>query len=172
WSGVQPPSSTSSAETPSPSSSTPENPRPGGSTQVTPSRRRAREAERRQVTVLVCGCDLFESEAYLGLETEDQAQILGAFQQTCERAVRHSDGTIVQCNEQGLLVCFGYPVAHEDAARRAADTGLRLVSEVTAISQQFRHLPRLEVKPWVALHTGPAIVEVKDDAVSLVGDAR
>src|SRR5262249_31597824 len=26
--------------------------------------RRAREAERRQVTVLVCGCDLFESEAY------------------------------------------------------------------------------------------------------------
>src|SRR5262249_46459963 len=37
------------------------------------SRRRAREAERRQVTVLCCGCDLFESDAYLGdLEAEDQ----------------------------------------------------------------------------------------------------
>src|SRR5207248_9418562 len=46
------------------------------------SRRRVREAERRQVTVLVCECDLFESEAYLGLETEDQAQALRGFQQT------------------------------------------------------------------------------------------
>jgi serine/threonine protein kinase len=36
------------------------------------SRRRAREAERRQVTVLFCGCDLFESDPYLGnLEPED-----------------------------------------------------------------------------------------------------
>ena len=34
------------------------------------------------------------------------------------------DGTVVQCNEQGLLACFGYPVAYEDAARRAARAGL------------------------------------------------
>ena len=85
------------------------------------------------MTVLVCGCDLFESEAYLGLETEDQAQVLRAFQQACEQAVRHFDGTVVQCNEQGLLACFGYPVAYEDAARRAARAGLRLLDEVKAL---------------------------------------
>jgi len=172
WSGVQPQSLTASAETPSPLSSTPEYPRPGGSTQASSSRRRAREAELRQVTVLVCGCELFESEAYLGLETEDQAQVLGAFQQACERAVRPSDGTIVQCNEQGLFACFGYPVAHEDAALRAAETGLRLIIEMKSLRQQFRQIPSLDATPWVALHTGPAIVEVKDDSVSLVGDAR
>src|SRR5580692_3159338 len=96
---------------------------------VTPtsSRHRARDAERRQVTVLVCGCDLFESEAYLGLETENQAQVLRAYQQACEQAVRHFNGTVVQCNEQGLLGCFGYPVAYEDAARCAARAGLRLL---------------------------------------------
>src|SRR5207237_1263702 len=66
------------------------------------SRTRAREAERRQVTVLVCGCDLFESEAYLGLDPEDQSQVLRAFQEVCEQAVRPFDGTVVQCNEQGL----------------------------------------------------------------------
>src|SRR4051812_8139336 len=77
------------------------------------SRHRARDAERRQVTVLVCGCDLFESEAYLGLETEDQAQVLGAFQQACAQAVQHQGGTVVQFTEQGLLACFGYPVAYE-----------------------------------------------------------
>ena len=82
------------------------------------SRRGARGAERRQVTVLVCGCEAFESEAYLELDAEDQAEVLRAFRQACEEAVRRFDGTIVQCNEQGLLVCFGYPVAYEDGARR------------------------------------------------------
>ena len=81
------------------------------------------------MTVLVCGCDLFESEAYLELDAEDQARMLRAFQQPCEQAVRRFDGTVVQCNEQGLLACFGYPVAHEDAARRAARAGLGLLED-------------------------------------------
>ena len=41
------------------------------------------------------------------------------FQQAASGGGRF-DGTVVQCNEQGVLVCFGYPVAFEDAARRAA----------------------------------------------------
>jgi class 3 adenylate cyclase/predicted ATPase len=134
--------------------------------------RRAREAERRQVTVLVCGCDLFESEAYLELDAEDQAEVLRGFQQACEEAVRRLDGTIVQCNEQGLLVCFGYPVAYEDGARRAAQTGLSLLEHLTGFGEQFRRRHKLQVNPWVGLHTGPAIVEAKEDAVSLVGEAR
>jgi class 3 adenylate cyclase/tetratricopeptide (TPR) repeat protein len=136
------------------------------------SRSRAREAERRQVTVLVCGCDLFESEAYLGLDTEDQAEVLRAIQQACEQAVHCFDGTVVQCNEQGLLACFGYPVAYEDAARRAARAGLGLLDDLRAIGGQILRGHNLEPNPWIGLHTGPAIVEVKDDAVSLVGEAR
>jgi serine/threonine protein kinase/predicted ATPase len=170
WSGTQPESLSPSAATPSPSSSAPPQPRPTGSSGA--SRRRAREAERRQVTALVCGCDLFESEAYLGLEAEDQAQILRAFQHACEQAVRHFDGAVVQCNEQGLLACFGYPVAHEDAVRRAAEAGLRLRHDVRALGGQLRRVAELEAKPWVGLHTGPAIVEVKEDVISLVGDVR
>ena len=61
---------------------------------------------------------------------EDQAQVLRAFQQACAQAVRQFDGTVVQCNEQGLLVCFGYPVAQEDAARRAALTGLGILEDM------------------------------------------
>ncbi|MBN8901626.1 MAG: AAA family ATPase, partial [Rhodospirillales bacterium] len=114
----------------------------------------------------------FESEAYLGLEVEDQAQLLLAFQRACEQTVRHFDGTIVHCNEQGLLACFGYPVAHEDAAPRAAEVGLRLLTDVEVLGGQFRHAPDLAAKPWVGLHTGPAVVEVKEGVVSLVGDVR
>src|SRR5438034_888250 len=86
----------------------------------------------------------------------------------CLRAARPSDGTVLQCDEQGLLACFGYPVAHEDAARRAAEAGLRLLDEVTSLGGPLPMGQGGEVKPWVSLHTGPALVEVKGDAVSLV----
>jgi class 3 adenylate cyclase len=136
------------------------------------SRRTRREAERRQVTVLACGCDLFESAAYLELDAEDQAEVLSGFRQTCEEAVRRLDGTIVQCNEQGLLACFGYPVAYEDGARRAARTGLGLFADLQDFGARFRKQPPLEFNARVGIHTGPAIAEAKEDAISLVGEAR
>jgi class 3 adenylate cyclase/tetratricopeptide (TPR) repeat protein len=141
---------------------------------LTPSafRGRTREAERRQVTVLVCGCDLFESEAYLELDAEDQAEVLRAFQQVCEEEVRRFDGTKVQCNDQGLLVCFGYPVAYEDGARRAARTGLGLLVALKGLGERLRRQHKLELNSWVVLHTGPAVVEMKENTVSLVGEAR
>jgi serine/threonine protein kinase/predicted ATPase len=136
------------------------------------SQTRAREAERRQVTVLVCGCDLFESEAYLGLDPEDQSRALRTFQDLCEQAIRPFDGTVLQCNEQGLLACFGYPVAHEDAAHRAARAGLSLLDSLNASSGQLFNVLNTDPSPWVGIHTGPAIVEMKRDGVSLVGEAR
>ena len=171
WSGVQPDSSMLSADTPLPSTSTPVHPL-GRSSLASASRRQAREAERRQVTVLVGGWGVFESEAYLALESEDQAQALAAFRQACARVVGQSGGTVVQCDEQGLLACFGYPVAHEDAARRAAESAIRLLGEAVVLGNEFRRRPAPEAGLWVGLNTGPAVVEVKDDAVSLVGDAR
>src|SRR5262249_26229024 len=111
---------------------TPATHQPGTLTPPSSSRSRVREAARRPVAALVCGCDLFESEAYLGLDAEDQAEVLRAFRQGCEQAVRRFDGAVVQCDEQGLLACFGYPVAYEDAARRAARGALGLLDDLKA----------------------------------------
>ena len=169
-SGNQPQSTSPSTETPSPSSSALVQTRSGEWSETL--RRRVREAERRQVTILVCGCELFDSEGYLGLDTEDQARMLRTFQEVCERAVWHFDGAVLQCTEQGLLACFGYPVAHEDAARRAAEAGLRLLHDLWALGSQFRAALDPEPRPWVGLHTGSAVVEVTEAAISLVGDVR
>jgi serine/threonine protein kinase/predicted ATPase len=159
------------ASTDQPRLATPSSSRPD--TQTRPSsRRRLREAERRQVTVLVGGSDLFESEAYLELDAEDQAKVLRAFQQACEQVVRRFNGTVVQCNEQGLLVCFGFPVAYEDAARRAARTALGILEDLKALGEQLRHEHQLELNAWLGLHTGLAVAEAKEDTVSLVGEAR
>jgi serine/threonine protein kinase/predicted ATPase len=137
------------------------------------SRLRAREAERRQVTILCCGCDLFESDAYLGnLDADDQSDVLRAFHRTCEQDVFRNDGAVVQCTEQGFLACFGYPVAHEDAARRAVRAGFGIRHSLETLGARLRAEHGLELKPWVGIHTGPAIVEAGEDAVSVVGDAR
>ena len=134
---------------------------------------RAREAERRQVTVLVCGCGLFGSDEYLeDFDVEGQAGVMRDFQQACELAVRGRDGTVVQCSEAGLLACFGFPVAYEDAANRAVRTGLALLENLADLGDRLRHAHKLELNPWIGIHTGPAVVEAGAEAVSLVGEAR
>ena len=95
-----------------------------------------------------------------------------AFQQACEAAVQPFDGTVVQCHEQGLVVCFGYPVAHEDAAQRAACTGLGLLEALKLLGTRLIREHGLEFSPRIGIHTGPAVVETGEDAVSLVGEAR
>ena len=80
-----------------------------------------------------------------GLDAEDQAIVLRAFQQACAEAVRRSDGTIVQCNEHGLLVCFGYPVAYEDAAHRAVRTGLGILEDMKVLGEQLRRMRAYDV---------------------------
>jgi urea ABC transporter urea binding protein len=144
-----------------------------GAAQMPSSQRRARQAERRQVTVLVCGCRLFNSEEFLGhVEAEAQADVLRIFQQAWELAVIRFNGTVVQSDHKGLLVCFGYPVAFEDAAARAARAGLALLDNLKPLGDRVRQARKLELNPWVGIHTGPAVVEAQENAVSLVGEVR
>ncbi len=122
-----------------------------------------RKAERRQVTVLVCGCESFESEEFLENVSEDEREtIISAFQQSCRQSVERLNGTVVNCSSEGLLACFGYPVAQEDAAARACTTARTILQELTD-----QHLT-----PWLAVHTGTAICSLEGDMISLAGEAR
>lgn len=143
-----------------------------GVASMSSSQRRSREAERRQVTVIVCSCDLFESDTFLELDAEDQVQVFQLFQAAGEPPLRKLGGTLVQCNEQGLLACFGYPVAFEDGAIRAARAALDILQSMQPLREQLLRERGLQFKPWIGIHTGSAIVEAKEDVISLVGDAR
>ena len=91
--------------------------RQGGSVPAAPQGLRLREAQRRHLTVLSCGCDLFDSEALLGmLDPDEQHDLLLDFQQLCRDVAAQFKGTIVQPTDHGLLVCFGFPVALEGGA--------------------------------------------------------
>src|SRR5262245_8763834 len=148
----------------------------GGAPRPTPtpsSRRGAPEAERRQVTILVCGCGVFDSETYLErLDAEDQARVLRGFQEACHLAADAFEGTVIQCDENGLLLCFGYPVAFEDGARRATHAALAILGEMTSLAERLRSQDGLELDPWVGVHTGSAVATGGPGAVSLAGEAR
>lgn len=132
-----------------------------------------REAERRQVTVLACSCDLLESEEFLEqLSTEERTRINQAFQQACTSATLNNKGTVVQCSAERFLACFGYPIAFEDAAQRAIWTALELMKQLKSKSKQIAQKYNLELDPRLIIHTGPAVLETNQKVVSLVGEAR
>src|ERR671936_2187538 len=89
-----------------------------GGTEVAPTtpppvERRPPEAERRQLTVLFC--DLVDSTALASqLDPEELREVVRAYQETCAKVIGRFEGYIAQYLGDGLLVYFGYPLAHED----------------------------------------------------------
>src|SRR2546421_10361040 len=87
---------------------------------------RPADAERRQLTVLFC--DLVDSTILAGqLDPEDLREVVRAYQETCAKVIARFEGHIAQYLGDGLLVYFGYPLAHEDDAQRAVRAGLGMV---------------------------------------------
>src|SRR6266850_1025356 len=83
------------------------------------------DAERRQLTVLFC--DLVDSTALaIQLDPEEWREVVRAYQDTCAKVIARYEGHIAQYLGDGLLVYFGYPLAHEDDAQRAVRAGLAL----------------------------------------------
>jgi class 3 adenylate cyclase/predicted ATPase len=89
-------------------------------------------AERRQLTVLFC--DLVGSTALSEqLDPEELREVVQAYQQTCAAVIHQYEGHIAQYLGDGVLVYFGYPLAHEDDAARAVRAGLEII---TALAKQ------------------------------------
>ena len=98
-----------------------------------PSDPRQSAGERRQLTVLFC--DLVGSTKLSAqLDPEEYSAVVQAHHDACTDVVRRYDGHIAQHLGDGLLVYFGYPVAHEDDAQRAIRTGLEIIE---ALRSQF-----------------------------------
>jgi class 3 adenylate cyclase len=80
-------------------------------------------------------CDLVGSTALSEqLDPEELREVVKAYQQSCEKVILHFEGHVAQYLGDGLLVYFGYPVAHEDDAQRAVRTGLGIVEEMKRVN--------------------------------------
>ncbi|HTU91222.1 MAG TPA: protein kinase, partial [Gemmataceae bacterium] len=141
-------------------------------------RRRSRSAERCQVTVLFSKCGLFDSDALLEkLDLEEQHELLTEYRQIFDDAIAQFGGTMVQSASEGLLACFGYPAAYEDAAQRAVRAGLRIRDEMLELNKRLRQKHGSDLSSWVGIHTGMAVAEEtagdnSAEPISLVGEVR
>ena len=117
----------------------------------------AADGERRQLTVLFC--DLVGSTAIAGqLDPEDWREIAAQYQRAATATVTRFGGHVARYVGDGLLIYFGYPVAHEDDPERAVRAGLALIETVAALTQHVEpaHGVRLAVR--VGMHTGPVVL--------------
>ena len=118
---------------------------------------RAAEAERRQLTVMFC--DLAESTRLSQqLDPEDLREVIRAYQQTSAVVIEQFEGYIAQYLGDGLLVYFGWPQAHEDAAPRAVHTALGIIDALRALNTRLKATHGVQLAVRLGLHTGPVVV--------------
>jgi serine/threonine protein kinase len=149
--------------------------RRGDTTEDTTETRRARAAARRHVTVVQCNCNVYESVDILEtLNFDEQNQTLESFQKLCTEIVREYEGIVVQPTDQGLLVCFGYPMALEDATLRAISASLKICSLMDSFNHRLYKNLNVRLASRFAVHSDTAIVEDtgEGDTLSLVGPIR
>ncbi len=123
---------------------------------------------RRQLTVMFC--DIVESMALTGqLDPEEWRDIVRTYQATCASVIQRFGGHIAQYLGDGILVYFGYPIAHEDAAVRAVKTGLGILAQLNHMNSQLRQTERLQslrpgakdaprIRLRIGIHTGQVVV--------------
>jgi class 3 adenylate cyclase/predicted ATPase len=123
----------------------------GPSAAPEPSQSAVSSAERRQLTVMFC--DLVGSTALsAGLDPEDLREVIGAYHRCVAETVVQFDGFVAKYMGDGVLLYFGYPLAHEDDAERAVRAGLALLHTV----DQLQTSERLRVR--IGIGTGLVVV--------------
>jgi TOMM system kinase/cyclase fusion protein len=115
------------------------------------------EAERRQLTVLFC--DLVDSTVLASqLDPEELRVVVRAYQDTCAKVIARFEGYIAQYLGDGLLVYFGYPLAHEDDAQRAVRAGLGMLEALGQLNTRLEQEWGVHLAARLGIHTGLVVV--------------
>jgi class 3 adenylate cyclase len=136
---------------------------------ATPTRPPVAEAvgERRHVTVMFC--DLVGSTGIsAALDAEDWRDLVGAYLEAASAAVTELGGHVAKKLGDGLMALFGYPVAQENDAERAARAGLSIQRALAEVNHKNAGLGKPALKARIGIETGPVVV---DAAGEIYGDA-
>ena len=122
--------------------------------------------ERRYLTVMFC--DLVGSTGISSqLDAEEWRDLVGAYLDAASAAVTEMGGHVAKKLGDGLLALFGYPLAHENDAERAARAALSIQRALTDLNRKNAGSGTPELKARIGLETGPAVV---DAAGEIYGD--
>jgi class 3 adenylate cyclase/tetratricopeptide (TPR) repeat protein len=123
--------------------------------------------ERRHLTILFC--DLVGSVTHTSqLDPEEWRATVAGYQRAASEAITRFGGEVVRYVGDGIMAFFGYPVAHDNDAERAARAGLAIVEAMVELNQQIAR-PNLSVR--VGIDSGRLVVgSGANQAIDAFGD--
>src|SRR6516162_4982983 len=123
--------------------------------------------ERRHVTVLFC--DLVDSTGIaMRLDAEEWRDLVGAYLDASSAAVVEMGGQVAKKLGDGLMALFGYPLAHENDAERAARAALSIQRSLADLNRKNAAAGKPALNARVGIEIGPVVV---DAAGEIYGDA-
>src|SRR5215472_14827476 len=122
--------------------------------------------ERRYLTVMFC--DLVDSTGIAAtLDAEEWRDLVNAYLDDASAAVTEMGGHVAKKLGDGLMALFGYPLAHENDAERAARAALSIQRALADLNRKNAGAGKPELVARIGLETGPAVV---DRAGEIYGD--
>src|ERR1700756_2598515 len=123
--------------------------------------------ERRYVTVMFC--DLVGSTSISAqLDAEEWRDLVRAYLDAACAAVTEMGGHVAKKLGDGLMVLFGYPVAQENDAERAARAALSIQRALAAPNRKNTESGKPALHARIGIETGAVVV---DAAGEIYGDA-
>jgi class 3 adenylate cyclase/predicted ATPase len=123
-------------------------------------------AERRYLTVMFC--DLVDSTGIAArLDAEEWRDLVNAYLDDASAAVTEMGGHVAKKLGDGMIALFGYPLAHENDAERAARAALLIQRALADLNRKNAAAGKPELVARIGLETGPAVM---DAAGEIYGD--
>ena len=123
--------------------------------------------ERRYVTVMFS--DLVGSTSIAArLDAEEWRDLVCAYLDAACAAVTEMGGHVARKMGDGLMVLFGYPVAHENDAERAARAALSIQRALAEVNRKNTDAGKPALSARIGIETGAVVV---DAAGEIYGDA-
>jgi class 3 adenylate cyclase len=127
----------------------------------------AAAGERRYLTVMFC--DLVDSTGIAArLDAEEWRDLVNAYLDDASAAVMEMGGHVAKKLGDGLMALFGYPLAHENDAERAARAALSIQRALADLNRKNAGIGKPELKARIGLETGPVVVDAMGE---VYGDA-
>ena len=126
-----------------------------------------RKGERRYLTVMFC--DLVGSTSISAhLDAEEWRDLVGAYLDVASAAVTEMGGYVAKKLGDGLMALFGFPVAQENDAERAARAALAIQRALVEVNRKNAVSGKPPLNARIGIETGSVVV---DAAGEIYGDA-
>jgi class 3 adenylate cyclase len=122
----------------------------------------AEAGERRYLTVMFC--DLVGSTSIAAqLDAEEWRDLVGAYLDAASAAVTAMGGHVAKKLGDGLMCLFGYPLAHENDAERAARAALSIQRALAELNRKNAEKAKPELVARIGLESGAAVLDASGE---------